>query len=174
MTIHSNERLAKSSFPRLVSAATLKLTRSAAAIDRALHRVALVAPAGLRISLGLIFLWFGALKLTGDFPVAGLVAATLPWGDPEVIVRVLGLVEVGLAIALFVGKARRVVLLILCAHLAGTLTFVVAPNLIMQNGNPFLLTADGEFVLKNLVLICAALMLATHGPHPTARTTTAP
>jgi len=29
----------------------------------------------------------------------------------------------------------------------------------VQHGNPLLLTADGEFVLKNLVLITAALIL---------------
>jgi hypothetical protein len=31
----------------------------------------------------------------------------------------------------------------------------------MQHGNPLLLTADGEFVVKNLVLISAALLLTS-------------
>jgi hypothetical protein len=57
------------------------------------------------------------------------------------------------------------VLLALAAHLTGTfLTFVMAPGLTMRHGDPFLLTADGEFVLKNLVLISAAILLASHRP----------
>jgi uncharacterized membrane protein YkgB len=82
-----------------------------------------------------------------------------------VVVRVLGLVEVGLGIGLLVGKAQRVLLVVLALHLAGTfLTFVMAPALTNQGGTPLLLSADGEFVLKNLVLISAALLLATQRP----------
>jgi putative oxidoreductase len=143
--------------------AILVFTRSAAraGFDRSLSRAAPLAAVALRLSLGLIFLWFGVLKLVGDSPVAALIGATIPWGDPDVVVRLLGIVEVGLGIGLLVGKAQRLLLLALAAHLTGTfLTFVMAPALIMQGGNPFLLTADGEFVLKNLVLISAAVLLA--------------
>jgi putative oxidoreductase len=53
----------------------------------------------------------------------------------------------------------RITLLVLCGHLAGTfLTFVTASEL-MWASNPLELTADGEFVVKNLVLITAALVL---------------
>lgn len=136
-------------------------TRSEAAFDRILVRTAPVAAVALRLSLGLVFLWFGALKLAGDSPVVALVSATLPWADPEVVVPLLGAVEVGLGIGLLVGKAQRLVLLVLAMHLAGTfLTFLMAPGLTMQNHNPLLLTADGEFVLKNAVLISAAVLLA--------------
>jgi uncharacterized membrane protein YphA (DoxX/SURF4 family) len=139
--------------------------RPEAAFDRLLIRAAPVAAVALRLSLGLIFLWFGALKLAGDSPVAALVSATLPWGNPDVVVPLLGAVEVGLGIGLLVGRARRLLLLALAAHLAGTfLTFLMAPGLTMQNGNPLLLTADGEFVLKNAVLISAAVLLACTTP----------
>jgi uncharacterized membrane protein YkgB len=77
-------------------------------------------------------------------------------------VPVLGGLEAVLGIALLLGRAQRAVLLILSAHLAGTfLTFIMAPRLTMQHGNPLLLTADGEFVVKNLVLISAALLLTS-------------
>jgi uncharacterized membrane protein YphA (DoxX/SURF4 family) len=145
----------------VVAVTTIARTR----FDRLLQRAAPVAPIALRLSLGLIFLWFGVLKLAGDSPVTALVSATLPWGDPDMVVRVLGVVEVGLGIGLLVGKAQRLLLVVLALHLAGTfLTFVMAPSLTMQGGNPFLLTADGEFVLKNLVLISAALLLACQRP----------
>jgi uncharacterized membrane protein YphA (DoxX/SURF4 family) len=150
-----------------------------AGFDRLLLRAAPFAAVALRLSLGLIFVWFGVLKLVGDSPVAALISATLPWGNPDVVVRLLGIVEVGLGIGLLVGKAQRLLLLALAAHLTGTfLTFVMAPGLTMQGGNPFLLTADGEFVLKNLVLISAAVLLACQHLNgvdgPIGRSSTAP
>jgi len=75
-------------------------TISRTRFDRLLERAAPVAPIALRLSLGLIFLWFGVLKLAGDSPVTTLVSATLPWADPDMVVRVLGVVEVGLGIGL--------------------------------------------------------------------------
>ena len=50
---------------------------------------------------------------------------------------------------------------VLVAHLCGTfLVLVMQPELAFQNGNPLLLTTIGEFVIKNVVLISAALVLA--------------
>ncbi len=51
------------------------------------------------------------------------------------------------------------------AHLIGTfLVMIVQPAVAFQNGNPLLLTTEGEFVVKNLVLISALLMLAVQRP----------
>jgi putative oxidoreductase len=124
-------------------------------IDRA-------APAALRLSLAAVYLWFGLLKLLGQSPVEALVSSTLPLGDPGTTVRVLGAVEVALGVGLLIGRARRLLLMAVIAHLCGTfLTVLMAPGLLFQHRNPLLLTADGEFVLKNLVLITATLLLVT-------------
>lgn len=118
------------------------------------------APRVLRLSLALVFVWFGVLKIIGDSPVKGLLGATLPFLNPAVTIPVLGVIEVALGLAVALGRAPRVTLLVLVGHLIGTfLTFVTATGLVIQHGNPFLLTADGEFVVKNLVLISAALVL---------------
>ena len=114
----------------------------------------------LRISLAAVFLWFGMLKLVGDSPVKAMIAATLPWFDAGIVVPALGVVEVALGVALVTRWLPRLTLVGLAAHLSGTfLTFLVAPHLMMQHGNPLLLTADGEFVIKNFVLLSAALVL---------------
>jgi hypothetical protein len=48
------------------------------------------------------------------------------------------------------------------AHLTGTLlVFVMQPHVAFKHGNPLLLTTEGEFVLKNVVLISAGLVLAS-------------
>lgn len=133
------------------------LERSWTAFEGLLERVALPA---LRMSLGLVFVWFGALKVMGTSPVAGLVSATVPWANPGMVVPTLGTVEIVLGLALLAGQPRRLALLAVAAHLTGTfLTFIQAPSLVISGGNPLLLTESGEFVLKNLVLICAALAL---------------
>ena len=129
------------------------------------------APRVLRVSLALVFLWFGVLKLTGDSPVLALVSATVPWVDSYLLMHLLGAVEVLLAVGLLLGRVQRFVLLALAGHLSGTfLTFFMAPQLLIQHGEPFLLTADGEFVLKNLVLISATLLLAARA-RPTSWST---
>ena len=70
----------------------------------------------VRLSLGLVFVWFGALKAAGDSPVLALVSATLPWADPQLLMPVLGVVEVLLGVGLLLGRAQRLLLLMLAAH----------------------------------------------------------
>jgi putative oxidoreductase len=117
----------------------------------------------LRVTLALTFLWFGALKITNDTPVGDFVADTVSW-IPGVsaawFVPFLGVVEVLLGAALLVGWWLRVVLPLLFAHLAGTfLALVTQPEITFQGGNPAMLTTEGEFVVKNLILLSAVLVL---------------
>jgi putative oxidoreductase len=121
----------------------------------------------LRVLMGLVFVWFGALKVVGESPVSTLVSGTLPWIDPGLVVPALGGVEVLLGAALVLGVGLRLVLPLAAAHLSGTfLTFVMLPGMMFRGDDPLLLTADGEFVLKNLVLISAALVLIAHDSTP--------
>jgi putative oxidoreductase len=144
------------------------LTRQARVLDRfvadALRPLALPA---LRVLLGVLFIWFGGLKVAGVSPVKAMVASTLPWFDPNVIVPVLGGAEVLLGLGLLSGIALRFVLPALALHLTGTfLTFVMLPGQMFHASDPLLLTENGEFVTKNLVLICAALVLFAHTSRP--------
>jgi uncharacterized membrane protein YkgB len=119
----------------------------------------------LRISLGLTFIWFGALKAAGVSPVASLVAHTMPFLDPHWFVPALGVFEVVLGIALMMRRNLRIVVPVLIAHLAGTfLVLVTQPALAFQHGNPLLLSTIGEFVVKNVILIAAAMVLASRLP----------
>ncbi len=127
----------------------------------------------LRILLGVLFVWFGGLKVVGESPVGDLVSGTLPFADPHLVVTTLGAVEVLLGLGLVAGVAVRLVLPVLAAHLTGTfLTFVMLPGLMFRDGNLLLLTKSGEFVAKNLVPVAATLVLVTHPA--TAHTEEAP
>jgi uncharacterized membrane protein YkgB len=116
----------------------------------------------LRLSIALVFIWFGALKITRTSPVGELVAATIPFLDPGWFVPALGFVEVLLGLGLLVRWPLRLVIPTLVAHLAGTFLVLLArPDLAFQHGNPLMLTTIGEFVVKNLVLIAGGLVLAS-------------
>ncbi|MFI9811849.1 DoxX family membrane protein [Saccharothrix variisporea] len=114
----------------------------------------------LRGSLGLVFVWFGALKVADVTPVADLVARTVPWLDRQPLLISLGAAEVVLGVALWLGRRVRWVAAVALVHLLGTfLVLVVQPQAAFQAGNPLLLTTEGEFVVKNIVLITACLVL---------------
>lgn len=116
----------------------------------------------LRGTLGIVFLWFGGLKVAGLSPVAELVAQTAYWVSPRFFVPFLGSWEALIGLGLLFGVALRLVLLLFWLQMAGTfLVLVLRPELAFQAGNPLLLTTIGEFVIKNLVLIAAGLVIGS-------------
>jgi uncharacterized membrane protein YkgB len=116
----------------------------------------------LRISLGVVFLWFGLLKIFDVSPVSSLVAKTIYWFDPDLVVPALGAVEVFVGACLLAGRLMRIALPLLVLQMAGTfLVLVLLPGVAFRDGNPLLLTVEGEFVIKNLVLLSAGLVLGS-------------
>lgn len=116
----------------------------------------------LRTTLAVIFIWFGVLKVVGRSPVADLVAGTVYWVRPELFIPFLGIWEVIVGVGLLFGVALRGVLLLFWLQMAGTfLVLVMRPELAFQSGNPLLLTVTGEFVVKNLALIAAGLVIGS-------------
>jgi len=119
----------------------------------------------VRVALAVTFIWFGALKIAGRSPVADLVAQTVYWLPPAFFVPFLGWWEFVVGIGLLLGVALRLVLLLFWLQMAGTfLVLVLRPELAFQSGNPLLLTVSGEFVIKNLVLITAGLVIGSTVP----------
>jgi len=114
----------------------------------------------LRISLAVVFIWFGLLKVFGVSPVVDLVASTVYWVDPDWFVPALGVVEILVGLGLAVRRLLRLVLLVLAGQMVGTfLVFVLLPGIAFQEGNPLKLTVEGEFVIKNLVLLAAGMVV---------------
>jgi putative oxidoreductase len=141
----------------------IQLRRRLEAYDRTVRRLLdRASPMLLRTSLGVVFVWFGALKVAGVSAVGGLVAATAPFLDSAWFVPVLGVVEIVIGLAFATGRLLRVVIPVFAAHMAGTfLVLITLPNVAFEGGNPLLLTAVGEFVVKNLVLLTAGLLVAS-------------
>lgn len=116
----------------------------------------------LRIALGIVFIWFGALKVSGRSPVEDLVADTVYWLPADPFVVFLGGWEILVGVGLLIPIALRLTLALFLAQMLGTfLTLVIKPGLAFQDGNPLLLTTEGEFIIKNLVLITAGLAVGS-------------
>ena len=118
------------------------------------------APLMTRASLTTIFLWFGLLKVFGVSPAAELVSRTFFFIPAHMIVPALGAAEIAIGVCFIFPRLLPLGLCLLALHLPGTfLSFLVVPEMCFVRA-PFLLTTNGEFVLKNLLLISAALFLA--------------
>ena len=114
----------------------------------------------LRIALGVVFIWFGLLKVMGSSPVAELVARTVYWVSPTFFGPFLGCWEVIVGVGLLFALALRLTLLLFWFQMAGTfLVLVLRPEIAFQGGNPLLLTTEGEFVIKNLVMIAGGIVV---------------
>ena len=84
----------------------------------------------LRISLGIIFVWFGILKPFGISPAQTLVERTVYWLPPEFFVPILGWWEVAIGICLVVRPLVRVGVLLLFLQMPGTaLPLLLLPDI---------------------------------------------
>jgi len=124
----------------------------------------------LRLALGSVFLWFGALKVFGSSPVASLIQETYTFMPISIFLLILGVWEMVIGIGIILKRALRFVLILLGIHLIGTFTAIgFNPGIFFVQGVPFCLTVDGEFVIKNVVLMTAALVIAGYEVKPLRR-----
>jgi uncharacterized membrane protein YphA (DoxX/SURF4 family) len=114
----------------------------------------------LRLGLGIVFFWFGALKLVpGLSPAEELVRNTTYFVDPDLFLPVLAIWEMVIGLGLIFGRFMRITLLLLFLQMAGTaLPLVILPEAVWT-AFPYGLTLEGQYIIKNLVIIGAALVL---------------
>lgn len=119
----------------------------------------------LRVSLGIVFLWFGVLKFFPDLsPAQGLATRTisvLTFGfvPPEVSLPVLAAWECVIGLGLLTGTRLREILLLLFVQMAGTLTPVfLFPGEVFTR-IPYAPTLEGQYIIKNIVLIAAGIVV---------------
>lgn len=117
----------------------------------------------LRLAVATVYIWFGGLKLVGQSPVAELVEKTVPPVMPKRLsVPLVGALEVMIGFGLLTRSALRLTLLLYFVQMANTfLVLFRLPRRSFRAGNPILLTQTGEFVVKNLVLLTAGLVIGS-------------
>jgi len=114
----------------------------------------------LRTSIGIVFIWFGALKTVGNLsPAYDMVAATVYWLTPGIIVPILGWWEIAIGVCFLIPALLRIGLLLLALQMPGTfLPLILLPEQCFKVF-PFVLTLEGQYIVKNLVIIGAALVI---------------
>ncbi|MFT5089807.1 MAG: putative membrane protein YkgB [Planctomycetota bacterium] len=121
----------------------------------------------LRISLAIIFIWFGALKPFGLSPAQTLVERTVYWFPADTFVPILGWWEVAIGIGLLFRPLLRIALFLLFLQMPGTaLPLFILPEICFTD-IPFALTLEGHYIIKNLTLISAALVIGGTVRHKT-------
>ncbi len=119
----------------------------------------------LRISLGIVYTWFGVLKFfPGLSPAADLATRTiekLTFGiiPADAALLLLAAWETLIGLGLLSGVWLRATLFLLFAQMLGTLTPVLFfPNEVF-NAIPYAPTLEGQYIIKNLVIISAAIVI---------------
>ena len=119
----------------------------------------------LRIGLGIIFLWFGLLKFFPSLsPAQELATRTislLSFGmlGPSLSLPLLAAWEIIIGLGLISGRGMRITLLLLWLQMLGTITpLLLFPNEAFQY-IPYAPTLEGQYIIKNVVLISAGLVI---------------
>lgn len=118
-----------------------------------------------RISLFIIFFWFGFLKIIEQSPanplVSDLLSRTLPFMSFETFIVLFGLFEMLIGILFIIPKLERVVIPLLFIHMITT----VLPLFFLQqtSWSSFMVpTLEGQYIIKNAALIACAIGIAAH------------
>jgi uncharacterized membrane protein YphA (DoxX/SURF4 family) len=125
----------------------------------------------LRISLGAVLLGFGILKyFPGVSPAEGIVLATthllslglVPAVVPSgVAVALVGTLECAIGVLLLSGRWLRLAMVLLPIQLAG----IISPAVLLPGrlfaGPHHMPTLEGQYVLKDVILVAAAMVIAT-------------
>ncbi|MGY2896712.1 DoxX family protein [Deinococcus sp. UYEF24] len=119
----------------------------------------------LRVSLGLVFFWFGVLKFFPGASAAEALAthtiSVLTFGlmPAQVSLPILATWECVIGLGLISGRYMRFVLALLFAQMAGTfLPLAFFPHETFK-AFPFIPNLEGQYIIKNLVLVSAGMII---------------
>lgn len=118
----------------------------------------------LRLALAVIFVWFGLLKPLGLSPAEPLVLETvqnLPVFGPHAWLKLIGWWEVAIGLTFLHRATIRIAIALLGLQMVGTfLPLVTLPGVTFQPDHvPYGLTMEGQYIVKNLLIIAAALVI---------------
>lgn len=121
-----------------------------------------------RLALCVVFFWFGVLKVIGASPANQLVTDLFNASMPSFInmgidqfIFYLGLYEMAIGIAFLVPRLERLAIFLLLPHL-----FITAMPLFFLKPitwqSSFIPTLEGQYIIKNLLIIATAVGIAAH------------
>lgn len=121
----------------------------------------------LRISIGIIYLWFGVLKFFPGVSPAERLAKdtihqlTLSMLDDKIALLLLAIWETAAGIMLIGGIYTRIAIRVVMVHMFCTFTpLILLPGLSFSEA-PLSLTLIGQYIIKNIVIVSALFLLDT-------------
>jgi uncharacterized membrane protein YphA (DoxX/SURF4 family) len=119
----------------------------------------------LRVCLGIVFFWFGILKFfPGMSPAQELATLTiekLTFGliPPNISIIILAIWETAIGLGLITGLFLPATLFLMFVQMMGTMTplFLFPAEAFIRF--PYAPTLEGQYILKNLVLISGGLVV---------------
>ncbi len=114
----------------------------------------------MQISLATVYIWFGALKVFGMSPAGELVEQTAYWFKPEIFVPLLGICEISIGLGLLIKRCIPYTIILLLMHMLVTLFPIFILKKVCFETFPYCPTLVGQYIIKNLVLISGALVIA--------------
>lgn len=118
-----------------------------------------------KFGLFVVFFWFGILKVIGLSPASGLVQRlfeqTISFMDFGTFLIIFGLFECLIGVLFIVKRSERVVIPLLFIHMITTFgPLIFLPQ---ETWSGFMVpTLEGQYIIKNLVLIAAAIGIAAN------------
>jgi len=122
----------------------------------------------LRISIGIIYLWFGMLKFFPHLsPAEDLAKETiqiLTFGliSPGLSIILLAIWETVIGFLLITGLFCRAALPLVVTHMICTFTpLILLPHLSFTH-SPYALTLVGQYIIKNIVIVSALVVISSY------------
>lgn len=121
----------------------------------------------LRISIGIIFFWFGFLKFfeglspAEDLAIRTIDTLTFHLLPVKVIIYGLAAWEVLIGLGMIINRFMRATLLLLFLQMLGTFTPLFLFPSEVFHVFPVSLTLEGQYIVKNIIIISGALVLGS-------------
>ena len=117
----------------------------------------------IRLPIFIIFFWFGLLKVIELSPARQLIIDTVFWMpilSAETWVVVIGYWEMFIAIFFLTKRTTFLAMILLFLQMSGTfMPLILFPDITFQSSNPLLPTLEGQYIIKNIIIITAALVI---------------
>lgn len=119
----------------------------------------------LRISIGIIYVWFGVLKFfhgyspAEDLAINTINKLTFDLVPQPVNITLLAVWECAVGVLLIAGMWVRSALVFLFIHMICTFTPLLFFPSVSFKYAPYGFTLVGQYIMKNIIIICAALVL---------------
>ncbi len=118
-----------------------------------------------RFALFVVFFWFGALKVIGESPanplVSSLLSQTMPYITFDTFVIIFGIFEMIIGLSFLFPKMVRISIALLAFHMITTmLPLILLPQTTWRS--VFVPTLEGQYIIKNLVIVATALAIVSH------------